>query len=86
VKKTYRVAKLLHKVNTLCKNPNVGWEAKRYVGALLADILSETDNWEGFGYINGFDTREKEFSRVYYVSPALAEEYRKLSENEVMHD
>ena len=79
--KTYRVAKLLHKVNTLCKNPNVDWQAKRMVCALLSDVLQDTGNYAGFSYINGFETREKEFSRFYYVSPALAEEYRKLSEN-----
>ena len=78
--KTYRVAKLLLKVNTLCKNPNVDWQAKRMVCALLADVLQDTDNWEGFGYINGFDTKEDEYSRVYYVSPALQAEYRELSQ------
>lgn len=78
--KTYRVAKLLHKVNTLCQNPNVDWQAKRMVCALLADVLQDTGNYEGFGYNNGFETKEDEYNRSYYVSPALQAEYREISQ------
>jgi hypothetical protein len=78
--KTYRVAKLLHKVNTLCKNPDVDWQAKRMVCALLSDVLHDTDNYEGFGYNVGFETKEDEYNRSYYVSPALQAEYRELSQ------
>lgn len=76
--KTYRVAKLLHKVNTLCKNPNVDWQAKRMVCALLADVLQDTGNYEGFGYNAGFETKEDEYNRSYYVSADLVDEYMKI--------
>jgi hypothetical protein len=76
--KTYRVAKLLHKVNTLCKNPNVDWQAKRMVCALLSDVLHDTGNYEGFGYNAGFETKEDEYNRSYYVSSDLVDEYMKI--------
>ena len=76
--KTYRVAKLLHKVNTLCKNPNVDWQAKRWVCALLSDVLHDTGNYEGFGYNAGFETKEDEYNRSYYVSADLLDEYMKI--------
>ena len=76
--KTYRVAKLLHKVNTLCKNPNVDWQAKRMVCAMLADVLHDTGNYEGFGYNAGFETKEDEYNRSYYVSSDLVDEYMKI--------
>ena len=76
--KTYRVAKLLHKVNTLCKNPNVDWQAKRMVCALLSDVLHDTGNYEGFGYNGGFETKEDEYNRSYYVSSDLYDEYMKI--------
>jgi hypothetical protein len=50
------------------------------VCALLSDVLQDTDNYEGFGYNNGFDTKEDEYNRVYYVSPALQAEYREISQ------
>jgi len=77
-KKTYRVAKLLHMVNTLCKNPNVDWQAKRMVCALLSNVLHDTGNYEGFCYNGGFETKEDEYNRSYYVSSDLYDEYMKI--------
>ena len=74
-KKTFRVAKLLIKVNRLCENEDVHWQEKKMVCALLEDILQDTGNYEGFGYHKGFGTIEDEYNRYYYVSADLHDEY-----------
>ncbi len=40
-------------------------------------VLSDTDNYIGFGYIN--DNKD-EYSRCYYVSDNLKEDYKRHSE------
>ena len=51
-RKTISVEKIKNKANNLLANPDIQMEQKLGVITMIEGILSETDNYNGFRYLN----------------------------------
>ena len=51
-RKTISVEKIKNKANNLLANPDIQMEQKLGVIIMIEGILSETDNYNGFRYLN----------------------------------
>lgn len=84
-KKTIPVAFLLEKANNMLENsiPEL-IQARESVASFISDVLSETGNYKGFGYINQSADNSgfygKECRVFFYVADSLKAEYDKYHE------
>ena len=82
MKKTIPVAYLLEKANNMLANSKDGLvEARESVALFISDVLSETGNYRGFGYINPTADNSgfygKECRVFFYIAESLKEDYLK---------
>lgn len=81
-KKTIPVAYLLEKANNILENsiPELV-EARKSVASFISDILSQTDNYKGFGYLNPAADNSGVYGKdgrvFFYVAENLKQDYAK---------
>lgn len=84
-KKTISVAYLLEKANNMLENsiPEL-IEARKSVANFISDVLSETGNYKGFGYLDlsadNSGVYGKDGRVFFYVAENLKQDYRKCEE------
>lgn len=84
-KKTISVAYLLEKANHMLEHSKPEMvERRKSIALFISDVLSESGNYQGFGYLDlsadnsGF--YGKECRVFFYVAEKLKEEYKKYSD------
>lgn len=81
-KKTIPVAYLLEKANNMLENsiPELV-EARKSVANFISDILSQTGNYKGFGYLNPAADNSGVYGKdgrvFFYVAENLKQDYAK---------
>jgi len=84
-KKTIPVAFLLEKANNMLENsiPELA-EARKSVANFISDVLSQTDNYKGFGYLPSETDKSGVYGKngrvFFYVAENLKQDYRELEE------